>query len=166
MAPYPPQWADCRRRRLSWRGRASSGQIRFAAADAQCGTAKSPGTLCLTSPTRLRALLAFLAHGPFGGGEADLGVRAVAERFGGRPPAAAQGDRGPLSSIFDAVSVTHNDRALDEVRPVLEGCDGDCFVAHANGLHPARRRRTRTRWASHPGNRRELSRREWCTSGG
>src|SRR5215207_824679 len=94
---------------------------------------------------RLRAPWALLAHGPFGGGEADLGVRAVAEGFGGRPPATAQGDGRAFRSIFDAIRVTHDDRTLDEVRSVLEGCDGDSFVAHARrstpGTSPARENR-------------------------
>jgi hypothetical protein len=93
--------------------------------------------LFLKPPRGLRAPWVLVAHGPFGGGEADLGVGAVAEGFGGRASAAAQGDRGAFSSIFDAISVTHDDRTLDEVWPVLKGCDGDTFVAHAHRSTPA-----------------------------
>src|SRR5680860_336617 len=69
----------------------------------------------------------FLLYCPFGCGEADLGMRSVAERLGRRAAAPAQRDRLTFGTVFIAVDVANRDRTFDEIWSVLAGCDDHGF---------------------------------------
>src|SRR3954469_3992620 len=87
-------------------------------------------------------LLAGFRHRALRGRETALRVPAVAERLGGRAPAAAQRDRAVLlmrrEVVLVAVGVDQRDRALDPVGAVLADLDldvghGCIFAAPAGG---------------------------------